>query len=129
MKLLPSPDDFEESHETHRRLSENGLISLGVYQVLYGFRVRSGFEGCKWFVLDWCAGGDWDQVQRLYSIAYSILVQREENKHAFYGLPIHSEIKPFFMDIAFTETIIEAMNGNFQMIELEKPKVIKFGLP
>lgn len=106
----------------HRLASENGVIYVGVYRVMYGFRVRAGRSrdeiGCA---LDWCGGGDWSNVERLYSLAVAILSQRDESDECFEGLPTVSKIKPFHLDEKFTKTLIEAAGPNFEMIKLGPP--------
>lgn len=124
MKFLPAPDDPTISGLFHRRLSENGLIHFGVYRVAYGFRVRAGFAN-DWcgVTLDWCGGGDWKNVERLYSIVEGILSQRPENKCCFDGLPGSNAVKPFFLDQAFVETVIP-LAGEVQLVKLEPPALL-----
>jgi len=122
MKFSPAPDDPEITGQFHRLVSENGVIAIGVYRVMYGFRVRAGkakdLMGCT---LDWCGGGNWQDVERLYSLAVSILSQREESPSCFDGLPTCSEVKPFFLDECFTKTLAEAAGPDLELIKLPPP--------
>ena len=122
MKFHKIPDDPELTGQFHRLVSENNVISIGVFQVMYGFRVRAGRAndsfGCY---MDWCAGGDWKDVERLYSLAVAILSQREEDYSCFDDLPSVSKVKPFFNDLKFTETVVELAGPNFEMIKLPPP--------
>lgn len=119
MKLLPAEDNIEEML-TNRLVSEKGLVEVGVYRVLYGFRVRAGFVGEMGATLDWCAGGEWLNVERLYSLCVAILSTREENRSCFDGLPRFSSIKPFFNDEEFVR-IIGELAGDFQFLHLKPP--------
>ncbi len=121
MKFNPAPDDLTVSGLFHRRLSENGLVHFGVYRVAYGFRVRAGFahDFCG-VTLDWCGGGDWKNIERLYSIVEGILSQRPENKRCFDDLPGITTVKPFFLDVEFVEKVIP-LAGEVQLVTLEPP--------
>ncbi len=119
MKFVQAEDDEVVSN---RRISENGIVQIVVYPVMYGHRVRIGFCSDPWFYhLDWCGGGNWKDVERLYSIALGILSLREETENCFDDLPTKSSIKPFYLDDDFIKIITEKA-GDFQLIELIKPE-------
>jgi hypothetical protein len=118
MYLLPAPDDpFNAMYL--RLVSENGIVEMGVYPVLFGFRVRAGFCGDPGVCLDWCAGHDWSNVERLYAICRAILLKRPEER-PFSGLPGHSQVKPFFLDHGFTVRIIREA-GDVEPMRLARP--------
>lgn len=120
MKFHAVEDDLEETGQFFRMQSENGLVTLGVFKVIYGFRVRGGFTANRFCCeFDWCAGAEWQNVERLYSIALAILSQREENNNCFDGIPEVSKIKPFFNDEEFTKKILSLAGENFDMIKLK----------
>lgn len=121
MNLKPAPYD-PITMLVHRLVSENELVEMGVYRVLYGFRVRAGFVGDAGPVLDWCGGGNWKDVERLYSICKAVLLQREESKSCFRDLPPWSMVKPFYKDPNFLETVMEKA-GDFSLISLEIPEL------
>lgn len=121
MKLVKSPNN-EEAMCVHCLTSENKLVEMGVYRVMYGFRVRAWFVENKFgVVLDWCGGGNWPDVERLYSLLVAILTNRPEDEQCFDGLPPISMIKPFFKDERFTQIVVKEAGENLQMISLEKP--------
>ena len=80
MKFEPLPDAIGSFH---RLGSENGLVEMYVYPVMFGWRVRAGFVGSMSVELDWCAGDDWENVERPYSICHAILSNRLEDREAF----------------------------------------------
>jgi hypothetical protein len=121
MKFVKVPDN-EEWFTTNNMVSEKGTVEIGVWKVLFGFRVRAWFRGAGGAALDWCAGGDWKNVERLYSIALAILSKREENEICFEGLPSCSKIKPFFHDADFIEMVTREA-GDFELIKLDKPAI------
>lgn len=116
MKLI-SADDFT-NELLFRQVSENNLIEMGVYRVMFGWRVRAGFCGHSFCELDWCAGGNWKDLERLYSLCQAILLKRDENNNCFEGLPMISKIKPFFNDLEFLE-IVGKEAGEFTLITLD----------
>ena len=125
MKLVTANDDVSGAL-FHRKISENNLVEMGVFRVMFGWRIRAGFCGKYVYELDWCGGGDWKNVERLYSICYAILSNREENRQCFDGLPMVSKIKPFFMDLEFLD-IVTKEAGDISLISLDPTKQIVFG--
>lgn len=115
--IKKSPD---ENFLFNKLVSQNNLVEIGTYRVMFGYRVRAGFCNNSCVNLDWCAGDDWENIQRLYSIALSILSKRNEDKHCFEGLPMISKIKPFFLDNDFTSCIIELAGQDCELVNLER---------
>lgn len=106
MKFQPPIYYCQETGLYHRRISTNNVAHLGIYPVLYGYRVRAGLVRDRWGVsLEWCAGGNWETVELLYSAALAILASRDETDECFDGLPQHSRVKPFFKDPDFMQAI------------------------
>lgn len=122
MNFKSAPDD-PKTNTFHRLVSENGLVHIGVFPVMFGFRVRCGFcDDPNTVKLDWCGGVNWDDVKRLYSLALSILKSRDEDRSCFDGLPLASKLKPFHRDKDFTAKVLKLAGPNFEMVELEKPQ-------
>ena len=119
MKLKTAQTD-PETMLFHRLISENELIEMGVYRVLYGHRVRAGFIGRMWCQLDWYGGDNWKDVERLYSLCQAILLKRDEGKECFDDLPPCSEVKPFFNDPKFVKAVFREA-GEFTLISLPRP--------
>lgn len=119
MLLHPAPND-DHAGLTHRLVSENQLVHMGIWKVMFGHRVRAGFVDDKCGVsLDWCGGANWKDVERLYSLAKAILEKRAEDRNCFAGLPGFSVVKPFVLDLDFVKVVSEAA-GDFQLVQLEK---------
>jgi hypothetical protein len=119
MKFTPAEDDDSRTMMTHRLVSENQLIEIGVYRVAYGWRVRAGFVNASCCELDWCGGSNWKDVERLYSLCYAVLEKIDESKSAFIGLPGSSRVKPFYHDLEFVG-FVGNLAGDFEMIKLEQ---------
>lgn len=125
MKLEPKDDDDAGRADLiHRLESENGLVEMGVYRVMYGWRVRAGFSGYPCCELDWCAGSQWKNVEQLYSLCYAILTLREESRNCFEGLPTCSRTKPFYMDREFIVTVSALAGSDCNLIKLKDPEEI-----
>ena len=118
MVLKPSEDIEGMSHILY---SGNAVVFMGVYRVMYGWRVRAGFvrDINRFCILDWCGGGVWKDVERLYSICRAILLQAREDTDCFRGLPTVSLVKPFFRDMDFVRIVGQAA-GDFELIELQQ---------
>lgn len=97
-----------------RLVSSDGRIEMGIYPVLYGFRVRAGFVNCPCCSLDWCAGESDVSLRNLYTICKNILEPRLEQVDPFQDVPPWSHVKPWFKDRAFTEKIV-SMVKDFKM--------------
>lgn len=92
----------------HNRLvSDCGRIEIGVYRVMYGFRVRAGYVGEGSVAIDWCAGADLVMLRYLFNAAVLILSQRDGGMGCFNGIPGSSAIKPFFKDEHFMQRLID----------------------
>lgn len=106
----------ESSEYYYERLvSEDGTIEIGIYPVMFGYRVRAGFIGGFSTELDWCGGDNQTQVELLYSIAKSIL----ESQGNFNGMPPFSKIKPFFKDEEFIDKVYSLLKKQLEPIILE----------
>ena len=120
-----SPDD-DEKGLTHRLLSEHGVVEIGIFRVMFGWRVRAGFaENDTCCILDWCGGGNWENVERLYALARSILSSRPEDYHCFDGLPASSLRKPFYNDPSFVSRVF-SLAGEFEVEHLAIPRPEEF---
>lgn len=114
MKFIQTKDCV--NHQLFQRLvSEDGKIEMGVYPVMFGFRVRAGYIGGMGFEMDWCGGADQGQVELLYSLAKNIL----ENKGHFKGIPERSNIKPFFNDQEFVNCVNALVTQPLEIIKLK----------
>ena len=106
----------EDSEDLYQRLvSEDGKIEMGIYPVMYGYRVRAGYVGSMICQLDWCGGDDQGQLELLYSIAKNIL----EFKGSFTGVPDRSNIKPFYNDKEFVEFINSLTTKPLEIVKLQ----------
>ena len=88
---------------------------MGIYPVMFGYRVRAGYVSGMGFELDWCGGADQGQVELLYSIAKNIL----ESKGSFEGIPERSNIKPFFNDQEFVNCVGSLVTKPLEIIRLK----------
>jgi len=76
MKFIRAEDDFN-TMLFHRHVSTDGTVEVGVYAVLFGFRVRAGMVGHSWCELDYCGGADQETVERIYSAVLATLETQE----------------------------------------------------
>ncbi len=122
MILTPCAPLFD--YLTHCRASANRVAYVSVFRVMFGWRVRAGlFANVAGSELDWCGGGHWPDVERLYSLAAGILTQRIEDNRCFDGIPGVSTIKPFYRDMRFLQTVCALAGPNCPLITLDKPNI------
>lgn len=120
MNFISAPDDHYWQW-TNCRVSENNYVRIGVYRVMFGFRVRAGFCHDSFeCVLDWCGGGNWKDVERLYSLCVAVLSNRDETPDCFDGLPRMSRIKPFYLDQDFVKVVGNLAGDKLKLLTLEK---------
>jgi hypothetical protein len=86
-----------------RLVSDDGKIEMGIYPVIFGFRVRAGYVGDLGCNIDWCCGAD----HRMLLFAYNACKKLLEEKGNFGGIPPISEIKPYFKDSDFMKWLLE----------------------
>ena len=108
-----------------REVSENGLIEIGIYPVMYGFRVKAGFTKNDYYHIDWCCGNDQFFIERIYSILKDILSKREENYYCFKNILTHSEIKPLFNDKYFLKWLSRHIPVNLKEETLPDLHILK----
>lgn len=118
MILRPAPDHIR-NQLFNRLVSENDLIEMGTYRVMYGHRVRSGFVGSPGVELDWCGGGNWADVERLYSLMYAVLTRIPETQECFDNVPHWSTVKPFFLDLEFVGKVMNLAGPDIKQFTLE----------
>lgn len=86
-----------------RLVTEDGKIELGIYPVIYGFRVRAGYSNSGACIIDWCCG---DNAMLLIVLYYRLKWHIEDNPRApFKGLPASSKKKPITEDPEFFKEI------------------------
>lgn len=74
--------------------SECNQVTIGVYPVIYGYRVRAGMVGDMFYFLDYCCGNQQDMVEAIFSVTKNILEQREVDK-GLWDFP-RQDLKPFY---------------------------------
>jgi hypothetical protein len=86
-------------------------LEVGIYPVLYGFRVRAGTIGEPICHVDWCCGDSHATVQVYLQLLIEILEARIAQEiplsHLFEGIPIASRVKPLVNDVEFLTNILE----------------------
>jgi hypothetical protein len=123
--LFHEADDDHNNKLFCRRVSDGWTVEIGVYRVLYGYRVRAGFVGAMCSTLDWCAGPNWIEVESLYTMALQILMSREESSNCFDGIPTHSTVKPYRNDHEFLRQIAALIPADAcEMVTLDSTPIV-----
>ena len=98
---------FTLSHTTEgldvlREVSESGRWELGVWRVLYGYRIRAGVVDNGVFAVDYCTGSDMNHVSEVLGLVRVILSSLPEDVE---GDEVHAlmpgfQVKPIHNDKA-----------------------------
>lgn len=84
----------------------DGKVIMGLYPVLFGWRVRAGKVGDLWYHCDWCCGDDEKVVWATYEMMRHLL----EN-YDMMRLPTCSLVKPWPKDVQFIVELAKLLNG------------------
>jgi hypothetical protein len=95
----------------YHRISEDGKLEIGVWPVIYGYRVRAGHVGDQYCHIDYCAGDQISAIQEIYSMVMGIL----SSGKTFKDFP-RQQTKPMYNDPECTIQLWELCKG----LELEK---------
>lgn len=91
----------KDSEYLLNRLTFNDL-ELGIYRVIYGYRVRVGYIGEMSYNLDFCGGANIDMINLLYNGVKTIIEgQIRENKNVDFKEFPYQRVKPFYKDMNF----------------------------
>jgi hypothetical protein len=105
--------------------SECNKIVIGVYPVIYGFRVRAGFIGDMFYYLDYCCGNEQGDIELIFSAVKNILEQRSIDDRQLFNFP-HQEYKPFMKNITeFKQLISEINKETYQRVKLDNIHIKK----
>jgi hypothetical protein len=85
--------------------SDTGVVSVGVFRVVFGWRVVAWFTGTDYFNVNWCCGADPHAAQTVMRLLMAILANREEGPDALADLP-EMRVKPFYNDIAWLRAVL-----------------------
>lgn len=114
-----------------RSVSADGRIHVGLYRVLFGWRVRGGWVNDKWGVaLDWCCGADHGAIYMGYKLMLAAIQSSADCENPFEALPASSEFKPFTHDKEmFFKAVREIKPGVFsQLNDFSLPTLIELDL-
>lgn len=111
MKLKSLPPNV---NLLHRLSDENEKIEMGIYPVMFGFRVRAGFFDYPVVELDWCCGGNLKFLNDMYfslAIHLDSIDEKEFNPVRFFkSLPGLSRVKPAHKDPDFMNKLEEIID-------------------
>jgi len=102
-------------------------IEIGVYPVLYGYRVRAGQIGDLACVADWCCAGSHGTLQWAYGFLKHVLQKNAELGDPWRDIPRTSQTKPIIIDPEFLRQLAELRSryGRATSVELPELKEIQ----
>jgi hypothetical protein len=96
-------DSDSNENLLYRKVSENGEIEIGVWPVIFGYRIRAGYVGMSWCEIDYCAGDKLKDIEFTYAAALALLCDNKK----FSEFPIQNR-KPIYNDPEFEAKLIAA---------------------
>lgn len=110
----------ENRHEfLYRETDESGIYEIGICPVIFGFRVKGGLVKGVQYEIDWCAGNSREMIIGLFA-SLKIIMRERTVSQGFTGLPIRSEVKPFFNDAKFIKWLTDAISDKSPASEISK---------
>lgn len=106
--LVKAPDT---EYLKSRYVDLNHNIEVGIYPVLFGWRVHAGRIGSGCYELDYCCGNTQQYVNLILSLVMSILQKNDANFRIF---PFQEQ-KPVFNDQKCFARLIE-LAGDFDIV-------------
>lgn len=107
MKFEKSKDTKDLFHRTVLNMDSNS-IEMGIYPVMFGFRVRIGFVGKSYCQLDLCGGDNLEMINLLYNGSRQIIEGqlRLNGKIDFNEFPEQVK-KPFYKGMEFLKVFCD----------------------
>ena len=90
---------YDKSTGLHKRKVSNcGKYEMGIYPVMFGFRIRAGIVDDGYCPVDYCGGDDLTLINLIYHCILAIIENRSANgEDPFKDLPVQSS-KPMNND-------------------------------
>jgi hypothetical protein len=100
-------------------------IEIGVYPVMFGYRIRVGIVGSWAVELDYCAGAQQEDVENIYSLTLAVLNNNMDGlqptdriRDIFEGFP-RQDVKPMFNDPECFNELTKVAGKNVVKVELK----------
>src|SRR5687768_7093342 len=114
MKFNKVPDNVEEEmYFLH--YSENNVWEIGVHTVMFGYRIRVGLIGDDFYALDYCAGNQQENVEKVFSMVKAIMEKVTERNFYTIKWPVQ-ERKPIIGTEC--EEVLESLAGEYELLDL-----------
>ena len=102
-------------------IHSDGTIEIGIYPVLFGFRIRVGYVGSSFLSVDYCAGDRQYHIEEIYSMVLHILkTQDTQDLDVFPSF----KVKPIFNDRECIEKLRQMSEG-FEWITIPNVSIYK----
>lgn len=111
--LIQAPDT---EYLKNRYINEEKNIEIGIYPVLFGWRVHAGIIDSGWYHLDYCGGDKPEFIALLQTIVKTIV---EKYDYDFSVFPRQNR-KPVFTDIDCFAKLVELAGGDVQNLDIVK---------
>lgn len=91
------PDDDALLYRRTYQINELTTIEIGIYPMLYGYRVRVGLSGDMFYFVDYCCGDQLFWINTIYSLVLhklKVMISKMLNQFPNFGF-LHHEVADY----------------------------------
>lgn len=96
MKFTRSNDDLN-GQVFFRHICDEKSIEIGIYPVMFGFRIRARILDDMWYPIDYCGGAKHEEVEEIYNLVLNILKKQDTINWSVFPSweirPIHKDLQ------------------------------------
>lgn len=101
-KFIKVEDDKYLSNR-HEIIINGRRFEVGIWKVIFGFRIRGGYVNSGMITFDWCCGANPAVIQATQKVLMDLI----ERGTDFQIMPKYSDIKPWPNDLEFAKKVDE----------------------
>jgi len=121
--VLMTPDELVQNGLIFGYRSADNEIYMGIYPVIYGYRVNAGYTGDIVYQFSICAGNDQKAAEEIFSIVLDLFRNRH-TKNPFRGIPHYQERRPYYYD----ENFVADLRREVDFENIEKVRLLPLAL-
>ena len=97
---------YDSSHEMQNVYRGDGIL-VGKYRVLFGYRIRGGYEDSPCYEFDICCGSKEEDYNKVFEKIKFIIENFED---PFDYIPTFTKVKPYYNDTEFIKWLENEIN-------------------
>lgn len=101
-------DPIEKFYNRYEAIVDGRAVWVGLYQVMFGWRVVMSYTGDNGYLVNWCCGDN----QAVIALTQKVLMNLLERGVPIRDIPFCSDIKPWPNDQKFIDRIDKLMEAD-----------------